>query len=143
MTAAETSVEAEDQACCTSAPERSRLDDEHAVELAQRFKALADPNRLMLLSLIAAGDQEEACVCDLTEPVGLGQPTVSHHLKILTDAGFLTREKRGTWSYYSVVPSALNSLCTELCAETGLFDPVLTSTAEAERLDRSQARNCC
>ena len=106
--------------CCTPAPPPSSLDTEDAVELAIRFKALGDPNRLLLLATIAGGESAEACVCDLTAPLGLGQPTVSHHLKILVDAGFLTREKRGTWSYYSVVPGALKALCADLCAESGL-----------------------
>lgn len=117
-------------ACDTSRPSASPLDPEQAVELAQRFKALADPNRLTLLSLIASEADGEACVCDLTEPVGLGQPTVSHHLKLLVDAGFLTRQKRGTWSYYSVVRSALDSLCTDLCAGAGIFGPEQASAAE-------------
>ena len=71
------------------------------------FKALADPNRLRLLSIVKAEASGESCVCDLTEPLDLGQPTVSHHLKILVDAGLLHREKRGTWAYYSLVPGAL------------------------------------
>lgn len=107
-------------ACCTPAPAPSSLGSDEAVELASRFKALGDPNRLLLLATIAGSESAEACVCDLTEPLGLGQPTVSHHLKILVDAGFLTREKRGTWSYYSVVPGTLQGLCADLCAESGL-----------------------
>ena len=71
------------------------------------FKALADPNRLRLLSIVKSADGGEACVCDLTEPLDLGQPTVSHHLKILVDAGLLHREKRGTWAYYSLVPGSI------------------------------------
>lgn len=71
------------------------------------MKALADPARLRLLSIVAASEEQEACVCDLIEPIGLAQPTVSHHLKVLTDAGFLTRSKRGTWAYFRLVPSAL------------------------------------
>jgi ArsR family transcriptional regulator len=78
--------------------------------LASRFKALADPTRLRLISLIAAHADQEACVCDLTEPVGLSQPTVSHHLKILVDAVVLTREQRGKWAYYRLVPETLNEL---------------------------------
>lgn len=80
---------------------------EQAQGKAQFFKALADPNRLRLLSIIKASDGGEACVCDLTAPLELGQPTVSHHLRILVDAGLLHREKRGTWAYYSIVPGAL------------------------------------
>ena len=69
------------------------------------LKALADPARLRLISIVAASEGQEACVCDLTEPVGLGQPTVSHHLKVLVDAGFLTRTKRGTWAYSGSCPA--------------------------------------
>ncbi|WP_262106010.1 helix-turn-helix transcriptional regulator [Arthrobacter sp. Marseille-P9274] len=80
---------------------------EDARKFAQLLKALADPARLRLISLIAAQPGNEACACDLTEPVGLGQPTVSHHLKILVEAGILHREKRGVWAYYSIIPGAL------------------------------------
>ena len=107
-------------ACCAPAPGSPELQAETAADLATRFKALGDANRLMLLAKIASGESAEACVCDLTEPLNLGQPTVSHHLKILVDAGFLTREKRGTWSYYSVVPGALGGLCGDLCSESVL-----------------------
>ncbi|MBE1514799.1 ArsR/SmtB family transcription factor [Nesterenkonia halotolerans] len=96
--------------CQATAPARVSIDPEEAAELAVGFKALADPNRITLLTLIAAEQKGEACVCDLTEPLGLGQPTVSHHLKVLVDAGFLSREKRGTWSYYSLVQGALPEL---------------------------------
>ncbi len=66
-----------------------------------------DPPRLRLLSLIAASEDGEACICDLTEPVGLSQPTVSHHMRQLVDAGLATREQRGRWAYYRVAPNAL------------------------------------
>ncbi|GAB7191692.1 hypothetical protein NUM3379_24000 [Kineococcus sp. NUM-3379] len=104
-------------ACCaplTGAP----LSAEAAVVLARTLKAVADPARLRLLSLIAAHEGGEACVCDLTEPLGLSQPTVSHHLKVLTEAGLLTREKRGTWAYFTVVPAALNALAAVLTSST-------------------------
>lgn len=87
----------------TSAP----IERDEAVELARTFKALGDPTRVRLLSLVAAHEGGEACVCDITEPVGLSQPTVSHHLKVLVEAGLLAREQRGTWAYYSLVPGAL------------------------------------
>jgi ArsR family transcriptional regulator len=74
------------------------------------LKAVADPVRLRLISLVAAHEDGEACVCDLTAPVGLSQPTVSHHLKILVDAGILTREQRGKWAYYRLVPDTLNAI---------------------------------
>jgi ArsR family transcriptional regulator len=66
--------------------------------------------------MVAAHDDDEACVCDLTESIGLSQPTVSHHLKVLTDAGFLTRSKRGTWAYYRLVPEALGQVSSLLVA---------------------------
>lgn len=87
-----------------------------AGDLAQTLKALADPARLRLLSIIAATDGGEACVCDLTEPLGLTQPTVSHHLKVLVDAGLLTRTKRGIWAYFSVVPTAIHAVTQALIA---------------------------
>jgi len=86
------------------------LSAENAVDLARLLKAVADPTRLRLISMVAAHDTAEACVCDLTEPLDLGQPTVSHHLKILVEAGILSRDKRGTWAYYRLVPGALESV---------------------------------
>ena len=93
--------------CCAPLT-RDTLSAEDAESMAVAFKALADPTRLRLISIVAASDGEEACVCDLTDPIGLSQPTVSHHLKILMDAGYLTRSKRGTWAYYTLVPGALD-----------------------------------
>ena len=93
---------------CGTALVREPLSADEALSLAHTMKALADPARLRLLSIVAASEGGEACVCDLTEPVGLTQPTVSHHLKVLTEAGFLTRSKRGTWAYYGLVPGALD-----------------------------------
>ena len=84
-----------------------------AADLARTLKALADPARLRLLSLVAAADGGETCVCDLTGPVALSQPTVSHHLKVLVDAGLLTREQRGKWAYYRLVDGALEKLAEE------------------------------
>ena len=74
------------------------------------MKAIADPARLRMISIVAAADSGEVCVCDFTGPVGLSQPTVSHHLKILVDAGVLAREQRGKWAYYRLVPAALDNL---------------------------------
>lgn len=93
---------------------RPALGAEAAKRNALVFKALADPNRLRLLSIVKAEPSGESCVCDLTEPLELGQPTVSHHLKILVDAGLLHREKRGTWAYYSLVPGALDDVAAIL-----------------------------
>jgi ArsR family transcriptional regulator len=81
-----------------------------AEELASVFKALADPVRLRVLSFIAAQSDGEACVCHVIGPVGVSQPTVSHHLKVLHDAGLLEREKRGAWVYYRVVPDRLEAI---------------------------------
>jgi len=88
------------------------LDRSSAESLAVLLKAVADPARLQLLALLRAAEAGEACVCDLTEPLGLAQPTVSHHLKVLTDAGLITREKRGTWAWYSVVPERLAEIAS-------------------------------
>ena len=78
------------------------------------FKALGDPARVRLLSLIAASDGGEACICDLTEPVGLSQPTVSHHMRLLADAGLVSREQRGKWAYFRVVDETLNTISQAL-----------------------------
>ncbi len=102
-------------ACCTPLV-REPLTAADAEQLAHTMKALADPTRLRLLSIVAASADAEACVCDLIEPVGLSQPTVSHHLKVLADAGFLTRSKRGTWAYYALVPGALDRISQLLVA---------------------------
>jgi ArsR family transcriptional regulator, arsenate/arsenite/antimonite-responsive transcriptional repressor len=83
------------------------LDADEAVRLAQALKVIADPARLRLLSLIQAQPTGEACVCHLTEPLGLSQPTVSHHLKVLLDAGLVEREQRGNWAYFRVIPETL------------------------------------
>lgn len=91
------------EACCApvlSAP----IAVEEAQELAAGFKVLADPVRLRLLSLVANSPDGEVCACDLVEPLGRSQPTVSHHLSILADAGLLTREQRGKWAWFRVVP---------------------------------------
>lgn len=82
--------------------------------LAPVFKALADPVRLRLFSLIASFDGGEACVCDLTGEFDVSQPTISHHLKVLRDAGLVESERRGTWVYYWVLPDALARLSTLL-----------------------------
>jgi ArsR family transcriptional regulator len=89
---------------------REPLGQSDAEHLAGALKALADPARLRLLSIVASSRDQEACVCDLVAPVGLSQPTVSHHLKVLTNAGFLRRSKRGTWAYYRLQPAALTAL---------------------------------
>jgi ArsR family transcriptional regulator len=111
-------VTASSAACCVGeacAPiTREPITEPGARRLATVLKALADPVRLRLVSMIAAHEGAEACVCDLTEPLGLSQPTVSHHLKVLLDAGFLTRSKRGTWAYYALVPGSLDAVAGTL-----------------------------
>jgi ArsR family transcriptional regulator, arsenate/arsenite/antimonite-responsive transcriptional repressor len=87
-----------------------------AAGLAQVFKALADPVRLRLVSLIGAHQGGEACVCELTTAFNLTQPTISHHLKILREAGIIDSERRGTWVYYWLVPAALERMAALLSA---------------------------
>lgn len=100
----------QDLASCCAPLTREAISEQNAESLARSLKALADPARLRILSMVAAHADAEACVCDLTEPLGLAQPTVSHHLKVLVDAGYLTRSKRGTWAYYRLVPGSLDSV---------------------------------
>jgi ArsR family transcriptional regulator len=94
--------------CCVPLVEAVLAEDD-ADELAIAFKALADPARLRLLSLIASSS-DGACACDLIEPLGRSQPTVSHHLKVLREAGLVTSEREGTWIWYRVVPERLDAL---------------------------------
>jgi ArsR family transcriptional regulator len=86
------------------------LDAGEAASLADALKVIADPTRLRLLSLIQAQPSGEACVCHLTEPLGLTQPTVSHHLKVLLNAGLVEREQRGSWAFFRVIPDQLRTL---------------------------------
>jgi ArsR family transcriptional regulator, arsenate/arsenite/antimonite-responsive transcriptional repressor len=111
--AAEAAALAAPAACCGPLT-RETITAADAEVFARRLKALADPVRLRLVSIVAASEGQEACVCDLTEPVGLSQPTVSHHLRILTEAGYLSRSKRGTWAYYRLVPGALEAVAAPL-----------------------------
>jgi ArsR family transcriptional regulator, arsenate/arsenite/antimonite-responsive transcriptional repressor len=90
-----------------------------AGELARVLKALADPVRLRLVSMVAAHAGGEACVCELTEPLGLTQPTISHHLKVLVEAGIFSRDKRGVWAYYALVPATLDALSAVLSSGCG------------------------
>jgi ArsR family transcriptional regulator len=79
-------------------------------QLSQRFRALGDPVRLRLMALLAASKDCELCLCDLTEPVGLAQPTVTHHMKQLTRCGLVTRDQRGKWAYFRIVEENLPSV---------------------------------
>lgn len=107
-------IEVEAGPVCAPVPLESPVSRAEAADAARLFKALADPARLQLLALIGASEAGEACVCDLTAPLGLSQPTVSHHLKVLVEAGIVTREKRGTWSWYAVVPERLAQIAALL-----------------------------
>ncbi|CAN5507254.1 metalloregulator ArsR/SmtB family transcription factor [soil metagenome] len=102
MSTARTQLESPSAACCPSVTE-APLADADAATLAHTYAALADPVRLRLLSLIAASG--EMCSCDLVEPLAKSQPTVSHHTKILAEAGLITGDKRGRWVYWSVQPT--------------------------------------
>ncbi|WSQ06820.1 metalloregulator ArsR/SmtB family transcription factor [Streptomyces sp. NBC_01231] len=90
------------------------LDEETATGLARVFKALGDPVRLRLLSMIASRDGGEICVCDLTPAFDLSQPTISHHLKLLKQAGLIDSERRGTWVYYRLLPATTDRLAAVL-----------------------------
>lgn len=116
MTTATRPLPLRDLAVCCSPRSGTPMSSEQAEGLARTLKALADPARLRLLSMVGAHEGHEACVCDLTEPLGLSQPTVSHHLKVLVEAGFLTRSKRGTWAYYALVDGALEAVAAVLTA---------------------------
>lgn len=102
--------------CCATFDDNV-VTDVDAQHLAKVFKALGDPTRVKLLSLIAASASGEMCVCDLTEPVGLSQPTVSHHMKQLVEAGLVTRQQRGRWAYYSPVTSVLAAATRRLAPQ--------------------------
>lgn len=100
-------------ACCSPLAQQP-LTEAQAVELSRLFKAVADPVRLRLLSLIASHVGGEACVCDLTDAFDLTAPTISHHLKVLRESGLITGERRGTWVYYRVHPEVLARLSAVL-----------------------------
>jgi ArsR family transcriptional regulator, arsenate/arsenite/antimonite-responsive transcriptional repressor len=96
--------------CC--GPDVAPLAPEDAADLAARFKALADPTRIAIVNSLSAAD--EVCVCNLTETFELSQPTISHHLRILREAGLVEASRRGTWAYYRLVPEAVDALRTAL-----------------------------
>ena len=117
MAAADVELTDRPETCATSLV-ATPIDADEAVDLARTLKAVADPARLRLLSIIASHEGGEACVCDLNEPLGLSQPTVSHHLKVLVKAGLLERDQRGVWAFYSVVPERLDALADMLSTRT-------------------------
>ncbi len=106
-----------DLGCCTPLADAGAMTAAQAEQAAALLKALADPVRLRLVSLIAASPAGEACVCDLNDAFDLSQPTISHHLKVLHEAGLLDRDKRGVWVYYRARPHAMSALMS-------LFDTV-------------------
>jgi ArsR family transcriptional regulator len=108
-----------DVSACAYAPMvREPLSTEAAADVAAKLKALADPIRLRLFSLVASHAGGEACVCDISGDFDVTQPTISHHLKVLKDAGLLASERRASWVYYSVVPEALRDLSAVLSVAT-------------------------
>ncbi|MFC8178034.1 MULTISPECIES: ArsR/SmtB family transcription factor [Nocardiaceae] len=113
-------IEAVSAGECCSPLVREPLTVDRSVDLARMFKALGDPVRLRLLSLVASHDGGEACVCDISPHFDLSQPTISHHLKVLRECGLLDCERRGTWVYYWVVPTALEELSTVLGTTTSV-----------------------
>lgn len=102
---------------------RAALDEAACLPLAQMFKALGEPARLRLLSLIASNPGGEACVCDISASFDLSQPTISHHLKVLRSAGILDSQRRGSWVYYRAIPEALQQLSTILQTDGGTPAP--------------------
>jgi ArsR family transcriptional regulator, arsenate/arsenite/antimonite-responsive transcriptional repressor len=104
--------------CC--GPDIPAMDARAAAEIADVFKALADPTRVAIVNRLASG--EECCVCDLTSAFELSQPTVSHHLRVLRDAGLVEAERRGTWAYYALVPGAIDKL-------RAVFEPAVLTAA--------------
>ncbi len=103
-------IPARTPAPCCAPLDAGALSQADAEGLATRLKALADPTRLRLLSMLLAADGGEACTCDLVEPLGLSQPTISHHLKTLAESGIVEGEKRGRWTWYRVDPDAISAL---------------------------------
>ena len=119
---------------CCSPLSREPLTEDWAGDLSRMFKALGDPVRLRLLSLVASHESGEACVCDISDTFDLSQPTISHHLKVLRNAGILDCERRGTWVYYRVVASALHQLSAVLVDSEPLAVDQVGPVAEVSRL---------
>lgn len=116
-----------------SPTDRAALDEAACIALAQMFKAIGDPVRLRLLSLIAGHTGGEACVCDISGAFDLSQPTISHHLKVLRSAGILTSERRGSWVFYRIIPEVLQQLSVVLRTQGGTVTPSETCFEEATR----------
>ena len=107
---------------------RAPITAEQAADMARPLKALADPTRLRLVSLVAAHEGREACVCELADALRLTQPTISHHLKVLVDTGIFSRDKRGSWAYYTLSPSALGAVAAVFGGVLDIPEP--TGTAD-------------
>lgn len=122
--------------CCPPLS-REPLSSDLAGDLARMFKALGDPVRLRMLSLIASREGGETCVCDISPAFDLSQPTISHHLKVLREAGLLDCERRGTWVYYRVIPAALEQLSALLSTESGVLPASACTPAVALEEARS------
>ncbi|WP_433611980.1 ArsR/SmtB family transcription factor [Prescottella agglutinans] len=118
------------EACCSPLT-REPLTSDWASDLARMFKAIGDPVRLRMLSLIASHENGESCVCDISPAFDLSQPTISHHLKVLREAGLLDCERRGTWVYYRVIPSALAQLSAVLSSESGVVESSACAPVDA------------
>jgi ArsR family transcriptional regulator len=127
---------AQNEPCCTPLV-REPLTEDWASDLARMFRALGDPVRLRLLSRVASHAGGEACVCDLSVGFDLSQPTISHHLKVLRETGLLECERRGTWVYYWVVPSALAQLSAVLGSTDVDIDQLSRDQLSRDQLDTS------
>ncbi|MFF8816849.1 ArsR/SmtB family transcription factor [Leucobacter sp. NPDC015123] len=104
-------LDTQGESCCPAeGTGNASAESQDFTQLAAGFKAIADPTRLRILAIVTESPESEVCVCDLPGPLGLTQPTVSHHLRVLVEAGLLHREKRGVWAYFSPVPGALQRL---------------------------------
>ncbi|MBJ7307742.1 MAG: helix-turn-helix transcriptional regulator [Acidimicrobiia bacterium] len=113
MTSKNVKANAVSKVCCGTARDIP-LSERDADELAAVFSALSDPVRLRLLSIISSAAEGEVCACDLVTPIGKSQPTVSHHLKILFEAGLVDREKRGVWVWYRALPERMSAVAARL-----------------------------
>ena len=122
--------------CCPPLS-REPLTSDWATDLARMFKALGDPVRLRMLSMIASHQGGESCVCDISPAFDLSQPTISHHLKVLREAGLLECERRGTWVYYRVLPAALEQLSAVLATASGVLPGSACTCAPTEPLQET------
>lgn len=120
MTSPDTTADIDPNSCCGGATDWLRAGD--AAALASRLGAVADPTRLQVLSIIANSPQGEVCACDFVGPLAKSQPTISHHLKVLSDAGLVAGERRGRWIWYRLAPDGVGGLVSSLSAASGARD---------------------